>query len=272
MTTSTGTAGGTPATVPPAAGHGRRRFPGLVGRGGRLLAVLATSGLLALSAVVAGAAAPARADTFFVELSASPPTLPVGQSATLTATAGADVGPTPWFIDIYDMTAGTLLRACGFGTTCSVNVAEGLETTHAFAAYVGAPSPAPPPSVVQGTSNTAFVSWTNSGIRVTLAGPEIVNVQQDGPGTYTATTNVDVETISPSVPAVLIIYDETTGSMIGFTSVGHTYSVKVTPSESGDYLVAFVEHYIQVQSQFYPPQLYTVIASSNVLLTRAFYG
>lgn len=221
---------------------------------------------------MAGTAAPALADSFFVELSASPPTLPVDQSTTLTATTGTDVGPTPWFIDIYDVTANKLLRACGSGTTCSISVMEGLETTHAFVAYVGAPSPTPPPSDLQGTSNTAFVSWTNSGIRVTLTGPEVVNVSQDGPGTYTATTNVNVETISPSVPAVLIIYDETTASMIGFTSVGHTVSYQITPSESGDYLVAFVEHYIQVQSQFYPPQLYSVIASSNVLLTRAFYG
>jgi hypothetical protein len=241
-------------------------------RGGRTLAALAISGLLGLSGVVAGTAAPASADSFFVELSASPPSLPVSQSTTLTATTGSDVGPTPWYIDIYDMTAGKLLRACGWGTSCSVNVMEGLETTHAFAAYVGAPSLTPPPSGLQGTSNTAFVSWTNSGISVSLTGPEVVNVQSDGPGTYTATTNVNVETISPSVPEVLIIYDETTGSMLGFTTVGHTVSYQLTPSESGDYLVAFVEHFIAVQSQFYPPLLYTVTASSNVLLTRAFYG
>jgi hypothetical protein len=242
------------------------------GRRWRMLALLATAGLLGLSGAVAGAAAPASADSFFVELSASPPSLAVNQPTTLTATTGTDVGPTPWYIDIYDMTAGKLLRACGSGTTCSVSVTEGLETTHAFVAYVAAPSPTPLPSGLQGTSDTAFVTWTNSGIRVTLTGPEVVNVQQDGPGNYTATTNVNVETISPNVPAVLIIYDETTGSMIGFTTVGHTVSYHITPSESGDYLVAFVEHYIQVQSQFYPPQLYSVIASSNVLPTRAFYG
>ena len=273
MTTSTCPAGGTPAPVPAAAGQGqrrrRRRLPSLGGPSKRMLALLAISGLLGLSAVVAGSAVPARADTFFVELSASPPTLPVDQSTTLTATTGADVGPTPWYIDIYDITANKLLRACGSGTTCSVNVTEGMETTHAFVAYVGAPSPIPPPSDLQGTSNTAFVTWTNSGIRVILTGPEIVNVGQDGPGTYTATTNVNV---GPIPDAVLIIYDETTASMITFTSVGNTVSAQITPSESGDYLVAFVEYYIQVQSQFYPPQLYSVIASSNVLLTRAFYG
>lgn len=58
-----------------------------------------------------------------------------------------------------------------------------------------------------------------------LTGPEVVNVQQDGPGVYTATTNVNVETLSPGAPEVLIIYDETTGSMLGFTTVGHTASV-----------------------------------------------
>ena len=241
------------------------------GRSRRLLAIAAITGLLALSGVVGGTAAPARADSFFVELTASPPTVAVSQSATLTATTGADVGPTPWYIDIYDMTAGKLLRACGFGTTCSVSVTEGLATTHAFVAYVASPSAAPPPANIQGTSDTAFVTWTNSGIRVNLTGPEVVIVS-NGPGVYTATANVNVETLTPGAPAVLIIYDETTGSMLGFTTVGHTVSFQTTPSESGDYLVAFVEHFIQVTSQFFPPPLYTVMASSNVLLSRAFVG
>jgi len=195
------------------------RFPSLGGRSGRLLAGLAIFGLLGSAAVLSGAT-PARADTgsFFVELDASAPTVAVGHSSTLTATTGVNVGPTPWFIDIYDKTTNTLLRACGSGTSCSVNVAEGVETTH------------------------------------------------------TANTNVNVQDVSPSDPSVLIIYDETTGQMLGFTSVGDTYTAWTTPSEAGDYIVAFVEHYVQVQSQFFPPPAGTVEASSNVLLSRAFYG
>lgn len=70
-------------TVVPAAGHGRCRRPArLVGRGGKRRA-------------------PAYADSFFVQLSASQPTLPVGGMTTLTAITGTDVGPTPWYIDIY---------------------------------------------------------------------------------------------------------------------------------------------------------------------------
>jgi len=240
------------------------------GRSRRLLAIAAITGLLVLPGVVGGTATPALADSFFVELTASQPTVPVSQPTTLTATTGADVGPTPWYIDIYDTTAGKLLRACGFGTTCSVSVTQGMATTHAFVAYVASPSAVAPPANIQGTSDTAFVTWTNSGIRVSLTGPEVVIVS-NGPGVYTATANVNVETISGS-PAVLIIYDETTGSMLGFTTVGHSVSFQQTPSVNGDYLVAFVEHFIQVTSQFFPPPLNTVIASSNVLLSRAFVG
>jgi hypothetical protein len=249
------------------------RFPSLGGRSGRLLAGLAIFGLLGSAAVLSGAT-PARADTgsFFVELDASAPTVAVGQPSTLTATTGVNVGPTPWFIDIYDKTTNTLLRACASGTSCSVNVAEGVETTHRYVAYVGAPSATAPPQALQGTSNSAFVSWTNSGITVNLTGPQVVIVNSDGRGYYTANTNVNVEDVSPSDPSVLIIYDETTGQMLGFTSVGDTYTAWTTPSEAGDYIVAFVEHYVQVQSQFFPPPAGTVEASSNVLLSRAFYG
>jgi len=253
---------------------GRRRRP-FLSIGGRWLALLAISGLCGLSGVVAGTATPALADnnSFFVELAASPPTVAVGAYSTLTATTSSNVGPTPWFIDIYDMTTGTLLKSCGWGTTCSVNVIQGLETTHAYAAYVAMPNSTPPPSDIQGTSNTSYVTWTNSGLRVTLSGPEVDIVNTTGPATYTATSNVDVNTL-PGSPSVIIIYDETTRSMVTFctNTVANSCPMKLTPSVSGDFLVAFIEHYIQVTSQFYPPPLYSVEASSNVLLTRAFYG
>src|SRR5215470_2030230 len=47
-----------------------------------------------------------------------------GHTITLTATTNIDVGPTPWFIEIYDYSSTTLLQVCGGGTTCSVDVTE----------------------------------------------------------------------------------------------------------------------------------------------------
>jgi hypothetical protein len=43
-------------------------------------------------------------------------------TATVTATASADVGPTPYYIEIFDEN-GTLVGLCGSGTTCTVQYA-----------------------------------------------------------------------------------------------------------------------------------------------------
>lgn len=127
----------------------------------RSLALLATCGLLGVSAAVASSAAPALADSFFVSLKAGTTTLPLGGSTTLTATTGMDVGPTPWFIDIFDTTTGTRLNACGSGTTCTATVSQSAATTHTFVAYVASGSFTLPPANIQGTSNTSFVTWTS---------------------------------------------------------------------------------------------------------------
>ncbi len=137
---------------------------------------------------------PARSG-FFVELSASPTTLAVGGTTTLTATTGTDVGPTPCFIDIYDTTSGKALRFCGLGTTCSATISQSTATTHTFVAYVALVSTVLPPAQIQATSNTSYVTWTNSGLRLSLTGPEVV-IDANGPGSFTATASVDVRTTS----------------------------------------------------------------------------
>jgi hypothetical protein len=237
-------------------------------RAWRALAMLATAALLGVSGAVAGTAAPASADAFFVELAASPATLPVGGTTTLTATTGMNVGPTIYYIEIYDTTTGARVGVCGSGTTCTASVSQSVATTHTFVAYVATLSTVPPPPNIQGTSNTAFVTWTNSGLRVTLTGPEVDNIPVTGPATYTATASVNV---GPT-PYVISIYDETTASLIGFCSTGTSCSMTLTPSTAGDFLVAFIATFIQVTSQHYPPPLSSLQASSNVLLTRGFIG
>jgi hypothetical protein len=180
-----------PRRLPSVRGRGGRmltlRLPAIRGRGGRMLALLAASGLLAVSAVVAGTAVPALADSFFVELAASPSAVAVGGTTTLTATTGADVGPTPWFIDIFDTTTGLPVRFCGSGTTCSTAVSE-------------------------------------------------------------------------------------TGTLLGYCSTGTSCSMHTEPSVNGDFMIAFIASYIQLVSQHYPPPLSTLQASSNVVLSRGFYG
>ena len=233
----------------------------------RPLALLATCGLLGVSAVVAGSAAPALAASFFVQLSASPSTLAVGGTTTLTATTSSDVGPTRWFIDIFDATTGTRLKACSSGTTCTTTATSNVATTHQFVAFVALANTTLPPSDIQGTSNGAWVTWTNSPLRVTLSGPE-VDIEANGPGSYVATASADVRTTGYTIA----IYDETTGQLVIFCTVGSTCPMTFTPSVDGDELVAYLETFIEVTSQFYPPPPNTIVASSNVLLTRGFIG
>jgi hypothetical protein len=95
-----------------------------------------------------------------VGLSASPTSLPAGGTANVFALASLDVGPTPWWIEIYDDTSGTRVAFCGFGTSCSASVSQQAATTHSYTAFIAAVSGTPPPPDVRSTSNTVAVTWT----------------------------------------------------------------------------------------------------------------
>jgi hypothetical protein len=97
---------------------------------------------------------------FTVSLSASPTVLASGHATTLTATANADVGATPYYLSIYDQTAGIELAICKSGTTCVVAGNESKVTTQDFQAFVGdAPPSNGPPSLVLAQSQVVDVSW-----------------------------------------------------------------------------------------------------------------
>lgn len=82
-------------------------------------------------------------------------------SATLSATANHDVGPTPYYISIFkedgpNRTAGTLLASCGSGTTCVTVVSADCP----FSDYVAFLTPYPQSSVqvsIQASSNIMTV-------------------------------------------------------------------------------------------------------------------
>ncbi len=65
-----------------------------------------------------------------IGLSASPTTLSLGSSGTVTATASEEVGPTPYWIEIFDVTTGTPVALCASGTTCSATVEESAPVEH----------------------------------------------------------------------------------------------------------------------------------------------
>jgi hypothetical protein len=57
-----------------------------------------------------------------------------GGSGTVTATSTVNVGPTPYYIDLYDVDSGALLASCGFGTTCQASVSWSTQHVAAFIA------------------------------------------------------------------------------------------------------------------------------------------
>lgn len=125
----------------------------------RLLVVAAV--LISTSVGAFGAStANAGGNGFAISLSASAQYAWTGQSVTVTATTNADVGPTPYFISVYDETAGVEIAVCGEGTTCSGTVTEDSSTTHTFEAFVGDyPAADSAPGFVLVSSNEVSVSW-----------------------------------------------------------------------------------------------------------------
>jgi len=74
--------------------------------------------------------------TWTVNLTASPNWLWPTQSSSLVATASQDVGPTPYYISIYDTSSGTYVAICGTGTTCTASVTQPTPATHYYVALV----------------------------------------------------------------------------------------------------------------------------------------
>jgi hypothetical protein len=194
-----------------------------------------------------------------VSLTASPTTLPVSGYTTLTATANADVGPTPYYIEIFDTTPNPARAAgyfpvviCGGGSTCTTQVTQSQASTHRYVAFVSGFSTAFAPPTIQATSSTSFVTWSGAGFQVSLYAPAWSN----GNETVTAYANTDV---GPT-PYYIDIFDEN-GTLLQRCGTGTSCSVNFSPSLSGDDLVAFVANW----TSSLPPS--SVVASSNVAHT-----
>jgi hypothetical protein len=96
------------------------------------------------------------------QISLSAPDSFDGQPALATATVtGADIAPTPYYIEIYDETTGQLLNqetGCGIAQTCSVNFTPTPLGDNIVAFVMPASNAYPPPlATIQASSNVAFV-------------------------------------------------------------------------------------------------------------------
>lgn len=170
-----------------------------------------------------------------VSLSASPTTQWLNSYSTLTATSSTDVGPTPFYTQIFDATTGTRVAVCGFGTTCSVAQTQSAVTTHKFVAYVSSYSATFPPAGIQATSVANYVTWANSGYRLSITSSRT----SYGHETITATSNVNV---SPT-PYYIEIFNLRTGARVAVCGAGTTCSATVGLSIGQNNFIAFTSSY-----------------------------
>jgi hypothetical protein len=82
-----------------------------------------------------------------------------GYDGMFTATANADVGPTPYDIQIWDATTGTEVGLCGTGTTCSVTYPTNYDASEdQIVAYIAENSTGTIPlGTAQASSNAVLV-------------------------------------------------------------------------------------------------------------------
>jgi hypothetical protein len=176
-------------------------------------------------------------------------TLGLGGLTTLTASTLLNVGPTPFYIQIFDATTGTRLTDCAFGTSCSAAVSQFSAATHRYIAYVSDFGAAFPPPAIQDTSSSVFVTWASTGWRISLNAVDIArNV------TAIANTNMNV---GPT-PYYIEIFNEN-GTLLHECASGTSCTASFFLPSGNANLVAFVS---SLGSSLPPPNTQ---ASSNVV-------
>lgn len=186
-----------------------------------------------------------------VNLTASTDTASVAHPVTLTATTDRDVGPSPFYIEIYDLTANSFLLDCATGTTCGVTLGEVTAKTDQFIAYVSDFSNGPPvPPGVQATSAPVWVTWSNSGFQLSL---QTVGGEESNDEQVVATANQDV---GPT-PYYIELFT-TDGRFVTDCGSGSTCTA-IVPLFPAEHVVAFVS---SVGTAFPPANIQ---ASSNTV-------
>jgi hypothetical protein len=134
-------------------------------------------------------------------------------------------------IEIFDLTTGTLVGACGQGSQCAVAYTAS-SAVHEFAAFVTPPSANVPDNSIALASNHVHVGWLDSGIsaNATIVGP-------GQPITITATSTFDVHDSG----RWLEIYDLTAGMRVTYCSQGTTCTTTMKQTSGGIHeLVGYV--------------------------------
>lgn len=166
-----------------------------------------------------------------VQLTDPATTVAIGGNSTLTTTTTYDIGSSPFYVEIFDVTTATVLQICGAGTTCTATVSQAAAATHEYkAVFSGYGTSYPPPNVLE-TTASHYVTWASAGDSISLSAPATTFSTV----TVTATSSIDV---GPT-PYYIQIYDEA-GTRIASCGAGTTCSTSFTPATSGSHLVAFI--------------------------------
>jgi hypothetical protein len=156
---------------------------------------------------------------FGISLTATLAAMQPGQTTSLQANANADVGPSPYWISIFDQTTGARVALCASGSVCGVNINQASSTIRNYIAYVGSSGTAAPPSPVQATSNSVQVTW----LSVSLSADATVLP----PGVYVGLTATASQDVGPTLYDI-DIFDVTAGSMVARCVTGITCYTTVT--------------------------------------------
>jgi hypothetical protein len=170
-------------------------------------------------------------------LNTSAPTVDAGQSVSVAAVANDDVGPTPFFLSVFDATTGQRIAFCSTGRVCQATVSSSVATTHRYVAYWGPPAANFPPTGFLSRSNSAWQSWTATGWRLSMAQNDtvysaFVNGDQDlGPTPYYLQIYAFNDGVDGSAP---------TGTRLGACGSGTSCTVTMARTIEDVHVVAFV--------------------------------
>jgi hypothetical protein len=166
-----------------------------------------------------------------VQLTDPATTVAIGGTSTLTTTTTYDISSSPFYVEICDVTAGTVLQICGGGTSCAATVSQAAASTHEYKAVFSSYSTSYPPTNVLETTASHYVTWASAGDSITLSAPATTYSTV----TVTATSSIDV---GPTAYYIQI-YDEV-GTRIASCGTGTTCTTSFMPATSGSHLVAFI--------------------------------
>jgi hypothetical protein len=192
-------------------------------------------------------------------LTASPSTLWPTQYTTLTAVTNQDVGPTPYYISIYEDSYGNPIVVCASGTTCSISVTQPTPTFMPYFAVVsGLPGVYPPPNEVAWSGTQ--VTWT--GVSLTLS-TSATTLPVNGVVTLGATTSQD---IGPS-PFYIEILDTTSQTVLASCGFGTRCGTTVSQAAATThrYLAAVASY----SGALPPPNLQTLSMPAWVAWTSS---